>query len=156
MAEDSGQTVVGALFDHVIPLVPGLHEKLETGIDVLDVGCGRGIALRMMGGRYPKSRFTGVDFSADAIAWATEQAVGDSLTNAQYIAADATNLGYERDFDVIFTFDAIHDQRRPDLVLANIARALRRDGVYIMQDIHASSSPHENINHPVGTLLYTV
>ncbi|MBL9209521.1 MAG: hypothetical protein JNL92_03585, partial [Opitutaceae bacterium] len=45
MAEDSGQTVVPALFDHIIPLVPGLHERLSAGIDVLDLGCGRGLAL---------------------------------------------------------------------------------------------------------------
>src|SRR5215207_2959710 len=38
MAEDSGQTVVAALTDHILPLVPGLTERLETGIDVLDVG----------------------------------------------------------------------------------------------------------------------
>jgi hypothetical protein len=40
MAEDSGQTVLPALKDHILPLVPGLTERLEKGIDVLDVGCG--------------------------------------------------------------------------------------------------------------------
>ena len=42
MAEDSGQTVVSALFDSILPLVPGLTERLEAGIEVLDVGCGSG------------------------------------------------------------------------------------------------------------------
>ena len=156
MAEDSGQTIVGALFDHVIPLVPGLHEKLDEGVDVLDLGCGRGIALRMMATRYPKSRFLGLDFSAEAIAWAKNQAARDALANLRYDVADAATIAFENAFDVIFTFDAIHDQRRPDHVLANIARALRPEGIYLMQDIRASSLPHENVEHPVGTLLYTV
>jgi hypothetical protein len=44
MAEDSGQTVLPVLRDHILPLVPGLIERLEAGIRVLDVGCGRGRA----------------------------------------------------------------------------------------------------------------
>ena len=156
MAEDSGQTVVAGLFEHIIPLVPGLHEKLEAGIDVLDLGCGRGIALRMMAARYPASRFTGIDFSHEAITWAREQVAADRLGNIRYEVADAAAITFEQKFDFIATFDAIHDQARPDLVLANIARALRPDSVYLMQDIHASSRPHENVDHPAGVFLYTI
>lgn len=156
MAEDSGQSVVPALFDHILPMIAGLHEKLGAGIDVLDVGCGRGIALRLMAARYPRSRFVGIDFSADAIAWAQAQARDDGLTNISYKTADAATLPDRQAFDFITTFDAIHDQARPDLVLAMIARALRPGGVYLMQDIRASSLPHENVGHPAGPFLYTV
>src|SRR5215212_9961644 len=45
MAEDSGQTVVAALTDYILPLVPGLTERLQEGIDVLDIGCGSGRTL---------------------------------------------------------------------------------------------------------------
>ncbi|MEW8550975.1 MAG: transcriptional regulator, partial [Candidatus Thiodiazotropha endolucinida] len=38
MAEDSGQTVVSALFEHILPLIDGHLSRLERGIDVLDVG----------------------------------------------------------------------------------------------------------------------
>ena len=55
MAEDSGQTVLSSLFDHILPLVPSLVEKLETGIKVLDVGCGAGRAGNMMADRFPNS-----------------------------------------------------------------------------------------------------
>ncbi len=156
MAEDSGQTVVAALFDHIIPLVPGLHEKLEAGIEALDLGCGRGIAIRQLAMRYPQSRFTGIDFSVETITWAREQASNDSLVNLRYEVADAAHIDFEQRFDLITTFDAIHDQARPDIVLSRIARALRPDGIYLMQDIHASSRPHLNMDHPAGALLYTV
>src|ERR687894_928619 len=68
MAEDSGQTVLPALTEHILPLVPGLTERLEEGIDVLDVGCGSGSALKLMARTFPNSRFVGYDLSEEAIA----------------------------------------------------------------------------------------
>src|SRR5690606_1607095 len=59
MAEDSGQTVVAGLFESILPLVEGTASRLETGIDVLDAGCGRGAALLAMARRFPGSRFVG-------------------------------------------------------------------------------------------------
>lgn len=156
MAEDSGQTVVAALFDHILPLVPGLVDRLEQGIDVLDLGCGRGRALGVLARRFPNSRFLGIDFSADAIHWAREQAAADALTNLRYEVADAAHFDRPAAFDFIATFDAIHDQARPDLVLQNIQRALRPDGVYLMQDIHSSSSHDGDRQHPLGPWLYTI
>jgi hypothetical protein len=50
----------------------------------------------------------------------------------------------------------VHDQARPDRVLAGVRRALRSDGVFLMQDIGASSNVAENRDHLVGTLLYTI
>lgn len=156
MAEDSGQTIVAALFDHVLPLVPGLVDRLERGIDVLDLGCGRGIALAALARRFPRSRFLGIDFSDEAVRWARAQVEQDCLGNLRYEIKDAATIDYENAFDFIATFDAVHDQARPDRVLAHIARALRPDGVYLMQDIHASSSHSGDMNHPAGPLLYTI
>jgi ubiquinone/menaquinone biosynthesis C-methylase UbiE len=57
---------------------------------------------------------------------------------------------------LITTFDAVHDQAKPRNVLKGIYRALKPDGVYLMQDIRASSYLHKNFGHPLGTLLYTI
>ena len=62
MAEESSQTVAAALVDSILPLVPGLIDALHAGIDVLDVGCGRGHALNVMAKAFPRSHFTGYDF----------------------------------------------------------------------------------------------
>jgi tRNA G46 methylase TrmB len=83
MAEDSGQTVVAALTDHILPLVPGLIERLEEGIDVLDVGCGSGRALSLMARTFPNSRFLGYDFSEEAIARARAEAQEHGTTNVR-------------------------------------------------------------------------
>lgn len=69
--------------------------------------------------------------------------------------------GFDKDtqtqqFDFITTFDAVHDQAQPLAVLKGIYKALKADGVYLMQDIHSSSDVSKNIEHPVGTLLYSL
>jgi SAM-dependent methyltransferase len=156
MAEDSGQTVVAALTDHVLPLVPGLTDQLEEGIDVLDLGCGAGRALIRMAGTFPNSRFTGYDFSDEAITLAQDEARRKGLRNIRFAVQDAATLAEEERYDLVCTFDAIHDQARPATVLRNINRALRRDGLYLMQDIAASSNLEQNLDHPTAPLLYTV
>lgn len=156
MAEDSAQTVVSALFEHILPLVEGLETRLKEGIDVLDIGCGRGRAIMLLAREFPNSRFTGYDFSEEAIAWASREAERLGLTNVLFEAKDATILDEPKAYDWIVTFDAIHDQKDPAAVLAAIHRALRDDGVYLMQDIKGSSHLHNNLDHPVGPLLYTI
>jgi 2-polyprenyl-3-methyl-5-hydroxy-6-metoxy-1,4-benzoquinol methylase len=154
MAEDSGQTVVAALTEAILPLVPGLTERLEEGIDVLDVGSGSGRALNLMARTFPHSRFTGYDISEEAIARAEAEAQG--LTNVRFEIKDAATLDEKERYDLITTFDAIHDQAKPAAVLEGIARALKPDGVYLMQDIAGSSHVHNNMEHPLGPLLYTI
>src|ERR687894_2298653 len=156
MAEDSGQTVLPALTEHILPLVPGLVERLEMGIDVLDVGCGSGRALNLMARTFPNSRFVGYDLSEETIARAHAEAQEHGSTNARFEVKDAATLDEEASYDLITTFDAVHDQADPAAVLKGIANALKDDGVYLMQDIAGSSHHHNNLDHPIGPFLYTV
>ncbi|MEG3991396.1 class I SAM-dependent methyltransferase [Microcoleus sp. S28C3] len=156
MAEDSNQTVVSALFEHILPLIPGLTEALEKGIEVLDVGCGCGQALNKLAEAFPNSRFTGYDFSGEAIANANTEAQLRKLSNIQFEVKDAATLDECDRYNLITTFDAIHDQARPDVVLHNIYNALRSDGVYLMQDINATTDVGGNLDHPIAPFLYTI
>jgi 2-polyprenyl-3-methyl-5-hydroxy-6-metoxy-1,4-benzoquinol methylase len=156
MAEDSGQSVLPALLDQILPLVPGLTKRLEGGIDVLDVGCGLGQADLLMAATFPRSRFTGIDISEEAISGATHAATAAGLENAVFEIRDATDLGYAGEYDLVTTFDAVHDQITPASVLAGIAKSLRPDGVYMMQDIAGSSEVQNNLDHPIGPFLYTI
>ncbi len=158
MAEDSGQTVMSSLVDTILPLAPGIIDKLKAGIEVLDIGCGRGRALNLLAVTYPKSRFTGYDLSEEAIDYARENAKHNNASNVRFEARDLTTFNDdapERHYDFITSFDAIHDQARPDRVLAGIYKALKDDGVYLMQDIAGSSNVTENLDHPIAPFLYT-
>ncbi len=156
MAEDSGQSVLPALVDHILPLAPGILERLKEGIDVLDIGCGRGKALNLMAREFPNSRFTGYDLSEEAIAFARDEARGNGSTNVRFEARDLTHLDERDRYDFVTAFDAIHDQKAPETVLGAIAAALRPDGTFLMQDIAGSSHVHKNLDHPLGPLLYTI
>ncbi len=157
MAEDSGQSVLSSLESHILPLAPGLVARLERGIDVLDLGCGRGLITNRLARLFPQSRFVGIDLSAEAIGFAESNARGlDNLRYAVRDLSDFDDWASPRTFDLVTTFDAIHDQARPLNVLKGIHRTLRDDGVYLMQEIGGSGHVHEDAKHPIGTLLYTV
>ena len=159
MEQDSGQTVVAALKEHILPLIPEIIPALEKGIRVLDVGCGRGRALHTLAAAYPKSSFVGYDLGAGAIDYARAQAKKSGLQNVTFEVRDLSDFhetAPEDAFDFVTAFDAVHDQARPDHLLAGIRRALRPNGVFLMQDIGASSNVADNRSHPLGTLLYTL
>ena len=159
MAEDSGQSVLSSLESHIVPLVPGLADRLAAGMQMLDVGCGRGRIMNRLAELYPKSRFTGIDLSSEAILTAWQEAAEKRLRNVEFIVTDLSNFDEKAEaeaFDLVTTFDAIHDQAKPLNVLKGIYRTLKSDGMYLMQDIKGSSQVHKNIDHPLGTFLYTV
>lgn len=159
MAEDSGQSVLSSLESHVLPLVPGLTEQLASGINVLDIGCGSGKIINRLARLYPKSQFTGMELAEEAVETAVREAFQMGLNNVEFISRDLSNFHETAEpdaYDLITTFDAIHDQAKPLNVLKGIYRALRPNGCYLMQDIRGSSHVHNNIGHPIGTFLYTI
>ena len=159
MAEDSAQSVLSALESHILPLVPQLIERLTRGIRVLDAGCGRGRILNHLAALFPASQFIGMDLSQDSIAFARAEALRAGHRNIDFQAVDLSGFDETAEseaFDFITTFDAIHDQAKPLNVLRGIHRALKNDGVYLMQDISGTSQVHRDIEHPIGTFLYTI
>ena len=159
MAEDSGQSVLSSIESHILPIVPGLSDSLTRGIRVLDAGCGRGKILLRLAALFPKSRFVGMDLSGEMTDAARAEAARLGLRNVEFTAVDLSTFDERAEpsaFDLITTFDAIHDQAKPLKVLKGIHKALEADGVYLMQDIKGSSHVHLNLAHPMGTFLYTV
>ena len=156
MASESDQTTVAGLESHIIPLVPGLRERLEAGIDVLDVGCGSGRAMITLAAAFPKSRFAGYDFSEEGISRANREAKALGIKNVRFDIRDAAAIGEIGSYDLITSFDAIHDQAKPAAMLASISQALRPDGTYLIQDIAGSSQVEKNLEHPVGPFVYTI
>jgi SAM-dependent methyltransferase len=155
-AELSREVHDARLIDTILPLMPGLPERLREGIDVADIGCGMGHAVNLIARTFPASRVTGYDFSEEGIAAARSEAAAWGLANARFELRDVATLDAENAFEMITAFDAIHDQAHPRRVLANIARALRPGGWFLMVDIAASSNLEENLDHPIAPALYTV
>ena len=141
--------------DHVLSLLPGITERLGAGIDVADVGCGSGIQLNLLARQFPASRFVGFElYEASALRTARLVADHHGLTNVRFQQRDATTLDGAEKFDLVLTFDAIHDQVRPDLALHGLARSLKPGGVYVGVDISGSSTLANNLDDPLDVFKY--
>jgi SAM-dependent methyltransferase len=148
------------LVDRFLPSVEGerILGRLRDGIDVLDLGCGEGVATRLMAEAFPESRFVGIDLDGPAIEAA--RSAGPIPPNLRFEVRDAARLADDPDaakrFDYIVAFDAIHDQTRPLDALRGVRHALRPGGRFSMVDIAAESDIAGNLDHPMGPFLYTV
>ncbi len=155
-AEETARVYDAALIEAILPLVTGVVERLEKGIDVLDIGCGQAHATNLMARAFPASRFAAYDISPEGIAAGRDEARRWGLTNARIEVKDAATLDEPGRYDLITAFDTVHDQAQPRKALRNVFEALRPGGVFLMGDIAASSHLEENLDHPLGPFLYAV
>lgn len=156
MAESSGLRFDALLVKVMLPMVPGIVDRLREGIRVADVGCGQGHAVNVMAKAFPSSTFVGIDFSERALAIGRAEAAEWGLDNASFVAADAARLSGDHTYDFITTFDAVHDQAHPREMVAGIHRSLVPGGFWLCADIRASTHVGENRDHPMGTFMYAV
>ena len=155
-AEETARIFDSKLTNQILPLIPEINDKLSNGIKVLDIGCGRGHAINLMGKAFPKSKFTGCDISREGISSAKEEAKNLGLTNVQFEIKDALLIEELGKFDLITAFDTIHDQTQPTKVLKAINASLNNAGFFLMQDIAASSNVEKNIDNLLAPALYTI
>jgi SAM-dependent methyltransferase len=145
-------------FDHHLvgawlPLLPELRARLEDGVRWADVGCGAGRAVIRLAQEFPQSTFAGFDvFPAQverAYAAAVEAGVADRVS---FQVADAAK-GIPGSWDVISTFDVVHDAVDPDALVTGIRRSLTDDGTYLMLELNCADE-HTDNRGPLATVLY--
>jgi SAM-dependent methyltransferase len=136
-----------------IPTIDGLEERLKRGIQVADVGCGRGRALVKLAQAFPNSRFVGFDVYGPNVEKARASAksakVDDRVT---FVEGDATDA-IDGSFDLVTTFDVLHDAVDPGGLVQAVRRCLSSDGVYLCVDINCAAKLEDN-RGPVASLFY--
>jgi 2-polyprenyl-3-methyl-5-hydroxy-6-metoxy-1,4-benzoquinol methylase len=139
----------------LLELVPGLVERLRQGIDVVDIGSGRGHASLRLADAYPASSVVGIDQAPKSIAFARAEAGRLGLQNVRYEVRDAAEVEPGA-FDFALALDVIHDLAHPYGTLRAIRTALRPGGALLMAEHALSDKPEENVGHPFAAALYTV
>ena len=134
-----------------LPAVPGLVPRMHAGLRVADVGCGSGTAAILMAEAFPNSQIAGFDVSALSIETAKSRAAG--LSNVEFQEIGIEEVPTNPPFDLITTFDVIHDLADPLAGIGRIRAALADDGAYLMMEPNASSNLEENLT-PRGAMLY--
>jgi SAM-dependent methyltransferase len=133
-----------------IPSLPQADAALRAGGSVADVGCGNGQALFHLARGYPQATCVGLDNYQPAIdkanAKAREAGLGERV---RYQWCDVTQ-GLPGTYDLITTFDVVHDMPHPLEALRAIRAALKPDGTYFVLEFNLFGDVQRNIDHPFG------
>lgn len=145
------------LLPTVIPALDGVHERLEAGTAVADVGCGAGGALLLLAQRYPASTFRGYDISSYALARAEQKRVEAGVDNVTFHDPRTDPLPADHSLGLVTTFDCLHDMTRPDAMVQALHDALATDGTWLLVDIKARDTFAENAaKNPMASLMYGI
>jgi 2-polyprenyl-3-methyl-5-hydroxy-6-metoxy-1,4-benzoquinol methylase len=145
-------------FEHLLepewlPGMPIVRARLSEGASVCDVGCGQGRAIVRLAQAFPASTFVGLDIYEPAVRAAERAAAEAGVADRVRFEVGDASAGLGGPYDVITTFDVVHDSVDPRGLLRAIRAALAADGRYVCVDINCSDRPEENTG-PMGTILY--
>jgi len=129
---------LGALVDEVLPSIPDLHELLQRGADVADLGCGEGWSSISVARAYPTTTVVGIDIDARSIETARRNAVRTGVEVA-FELADASSARHD-EVDVVLFFECVHDMADPVAVLAAARAMVRKDGYVLVADERTEES----------------
>ncbi len=135
--------------------VPGLTTRLSRGCQIADIGCGCGQSTIAMARAFPASKVLGIDYHAPSISRARRLAATYNLSNVEFLQAAAHEIPGNRRYDLICSFDCIHDMVNPRSTLRAVHEALADDGVYVWSEPNVSAHAHENRN-PVGKAFHAI
>ncbi len=155
---DGMERLSSSVYEHLLvqmylPAMPVVQAKLERGADVADIGCGHGKALIKLAQTYPRSRYVGYDGFAPSIARATANAQAAGVADCVRFEHRDASQGLPEQYDVITTFDVVHDAVNPRGLLQAIREGLRPDGRYVCTEFNGSDKLEENAG-PIGSLFY--
>ena len=136
-----------------LPAMPDVVALLERGCDVADIGCGAGHALIKLARTYPQSRYVGYDVFEPSVARATANAEAAGVADRVGFQQLDASTGLPTQYDVITTFDVVHDAVDPGGLLRAIRQALRPVGRYVCVEVNCSAKLEENVG-PISTLFH--
>lgn len=138
----------------MIPALDGVAGKLEKGALAADVGCGDGALAIALARAYPRSTFHAMDASRHAVEHVERRAAEAGLKNLRVFVAPAQKFPLTERYDLITTFDCIHDMAQPQAAIEEIYRRLADDGTWFIKDIRSKPRFEDNLRNPVLAMMY--
>jgi SAM-dependent methyltransferase len=144
---------VASLVPAWLPALDGVLEKLRAGARVADIGCGHGASTVLMASEFPASRFAGSDGHDASIAQARLRAKEAGVEDrVEFEVATAQSFGGSG-YDLVTTFDALHDMGDPLGAARHVRERLAADGTWMIVEPYAGETVADNLN-PVGRVYY--
>ena len=136
-----------------LPALEGVVQKLQDGVRVADIGCGHGASTILMAQAFPRSTFSGSDYHPESIETARRRAEEAGVADrVSFEVAPATAYSGSG-FELVTTFDALHDMGDPVGAARHVRESLTPDGTWMVVEPMAGDKVEDNLN-PVGRAYY--
>ena len=145
---------VANLVDAWLPALEDVEARLRAGIRVADVGCGHGASTILMAQAFPRSTFTGSDYHADSVDQARKRAIEADLDGRVRFETASAQTFDGGPYDLVTTFDALHDMGDPLGAARHVRSQLTGDGTWMIVEPAAGASVSDNLN-PLGRMFYS-
>jgi len=144
------------LVSTALPMLEGVVDRLRAGGRVADVGCGTGIAIIEMARAFPRSEFHGYEISEHSLRRAEENRKEAGLESVVFHNVALEPLPADESFNLITTFDCLHEMTRPAEGAAAIRAAVSPDGTWFIFDMDSAPNWEENLTNPLAPMLYAM
>jgi ubiquinone/menaquinone biosynthesis C-methylase UbiE len=144
---------IGNLTSGWIPALDGVEEKLRAGASVADIGCGLGASSVLIGQNYPETRVAGSDYHEGSIELARKRAADAGVAERVSFEVASAQTFSGSGYDLVTTFDCLHDMGDPLTAAKHVRDALAPDGSWMIVEPAAQDDPADNLN-PVGRVYY--
>jgi SAM-dependent methyltransferase len=142
------------LFSTWLPALDGVEARLREGALVADIGCGHGASTILLATRYPRSTVIGSDYHSDSISMARKRSAEEGLVGRALFEVASAQTFTGGPFDLVTTFDALHDMGDPSGAARRVLEQLADDGVWMVVEPFAGATVADNLN-PVGRVFYS-
>ena len=129
---------VAELVPNWIPALDGVEAKLAAGGRIADLGCGLGSSSVLMAEAFPRSVVVGSDYHADSIELARKKAAEAGVADRVTFEVATAQTFSGSDYDLVTTFDALHDMGDPVGAARRVHEALAPDGTWLLVEPNAS------------------
>jgi SAM-dependent methyltransferase len=145
---------VANLIPSWIPALDGVEAKLRAGARIADVGCGLGASTVLLATEYPASSVVGSDYHDGSIELARKRAADAGVVGRTSFEVASAQTFSGSSYDLVTTFDCLHDMGDPVGAARHIREALAADGTWLIVEPAAADTLAGNLN-PVGRIYYS-
>jgi SAM-dependent methyltransferase len=118
-----------------LPAIPEVHDRLQAGGRVADIGCGAGWSGIGIAQAYPRARVDGYDLDAESIELAVANARAYGVEDrVAFHCRDAGDEGIAGEYDLVIALECVHDVADPVRVLRTMRRLAADRGTVVVVD----------------------
>jgi 2-polyprenyl-3-methyl-5-hydroxy-6-metoxy-1,4-benzoquinol methylase len=128
-----------------IPTLAGVEAKLRTGARIADVGCGVGASTMILAEAFPHSTINGSDYHDASIELARKRAADAGVPEQTSFDVASTQTFSGTNYDLVATFDCLHDMGDPLGAARHVRQALTTDGTWLVVEPYAGDTPADNL-----------